>query len=97
MLQHDYPSRIEIPSPSIIFIFSIFFRSISTPPPRNLDSSRYRSKRNFQNFAGRKGVEGEFYSRPKGNDPSFEAPFELRAIQIYLGGGRKLRGRNRRN
>lgn len=65
MLQHDYPSRIEIPSPSIIFIFSIFFRSISIPP-RNLDSSRYRSKRNFQNFAGRKGVEGEFYSRLEG-------------------------------
>lgn len=34
--------------------------------------------------------EGEFYSRPKETPPPFEAPFEVRAIEIYLGRGRAV-------
>lgn len=54
MLQHDYPSRIEIPSPSIIFIFSIFFRSISIPPSEKPRFEQVSFETEFPEFRGEK-------------------------------------------
>lgn len=89
MLEHDYPSRIEIPSPSIIFIFSIFFRSISIPPPLS-EKPRFEQvsfETEFPEFRGEKTSGRRVLFSTEGEWSLLRDPFRVARDSNLFGGG----------
>lgn len=87
MLQHDYPSRIEIPSPSIIFIFSIFFRSISIPPSEKPRFEQVSFETEFPEFRGEKRSGRRVLFSTEGEWSLLRGPFRVaRDSNLFRGG-----------